>query len=256
MESSGKALKRIRIALRFFVFPVLALNSILIGPLLERQATADESVVFEQTLPQALRDAREKSSNLKAFSSSAQAAQHQADSAGAALYPNLSVQGSYFYQTEVPSLTLGPVGPVSFGTNSNYSVGPVLSYTLFDGGKIRDNAKSHDLLAKARETNTATQEKQMELSVRQAYFRVQYALKQLVLTSDLLKLSSAQSRDIDLRFHAGSSSKLDQIQARRGRNDEPLAFSGSSECTGLGISRSSGSDGRAQNDGYVSSCAG
>jgi outer membrane protein len=185
---------------------------------------AADAPVFTQSLSDALQKAKEKSADLKASTSLAEAAHHQADASHAALYPNLSIQGAQYYQTEVPALSLGSFGAFSLGTHDNYYVGPVLSYNLFDGGKDRANAKSFMLLAKARDTAAATQEQLLMLNVRQAYFRVQYALKQVTLTADLLKLSSAQRKDIDLRFKEGSSSRLDQVQAHRDVTSNALRF--------------------------------
>jgi outer membrane protein TolC len=125
------------------------------------------------------------------------------------------LQGNYYYQTDVPSLSVGPLGQVTFGTNDNYSVGLVGTYTLFNGGKDWKNADSFDLLAQGREKSFTAQEKQIELDVRIAYFKVQYGLRQLVLTSDSLKLSLSQEHDIDLRLKAGASSKLDLLQAQQ-----------------------------------------
>jgi outer membrane protein len=179
---------------------------------------------FEQDLPTAEKNAKEFSGNLKSSSSSAEAARHQAEAAHAPLLPNLSLQGNYYYQTQVPSLTEGPLGTLTFGTHNNYTVGPVLSYTVFDGGKDRNNLESNESLAKSRHENYRSQERQLELMVRQAYFQVQYGLKQLVLTSDSLKLSQSQSQDIDLRFRAGAASRLDQVTAHRDVMNYQLKF--------------------------------
>ena len=91
----------------------------------------------------------------------------------------------------------------------------MLSYNLFDGGHDRSNSNSADLLAQSREQNRKSQGAQLELGTRQTYFRVQYSLRQLELTVDSLKLSLAQSKDIELRFQAGASSRLDEVQAKR-----------------------------------------
>lgn len=187
-------------------------------------AFAAAAPAFSQSLDEALKAAKERSADLKAAGAQAEAARRGADAARAALYPNLSVQGYQFYQTRVPSIDFGGLGSFSFGTHDNYAVGPVLSYTLFDGGRDRGLAQSAALLAKARDAAAGTQEQLLALAVRQAYFRVQYALRQVSLTADLYRLSSAQSKDIDLRFREGSSSKLDQVQAHRDLTANALRF--------------------------------
>jgi outer membrane protein TolC len=178
------------------------------------KSLAEPSKEFKQTLNEAITEIKSDSPLLQSSVATAEAAHFQADGAKSNLLPNLSLQGNYFYQTNVPNLNIGPID-TNFGTHNNYSAGPVLSYTLFDGGKDRGNADSANLQALAREKGKKSQEAQLELSTKQAYFRVQYALRQLELTIDSLKLSLAQNKDIETRYHAGAASRLDEVQAKR-----------------------------------------
>ncbi|MBC7537640.1 MAG: TolC family protein [Bacteriovorax sp.] len=155
------------------------------------------------------------SESLKSILSSVESSQFQSKSAKASAYPNLSLQATYFYQTEVPKSSLGPVGSITFGTHNNYAIGPVLTYTLFDNNKESKSAQSYDLLALSKIENYKALKKQLELNIRQVYFRVQYALKELILTANSLKISQAEQRDIDLKWKAGASSRLDLTQAHR-----------------------------------------
>lgn len=171
---------------------------------------------FERSLEDAESKAKSFSGSLKASVAMVEASRFQARSAESALYPNLSLQGNYYYQTNVPNVALAPGFPtLNFGTHNNYSVGPVLNYTLFDAGKNRAAARSSDALADAKAEDLRTQTKLVQLLVRQAYFQVQYALKQLDLTADSLKLAQARSGDINQRLQAGAASRLDQVTAVR-----------------------------------------
>ena len=159
---------------------------------------------------------------LKASQESRSAAESQAQASRALLYPRLTFDGTYFYQTQIPQLNIGSLlgnpnfPPLSFGANSNYSIGPSLYHTLFDAGQIStDNAKSFETVAKARDADFKAYGYQLQLTVRMAYFRVQLNLKDLILTVDSLKLSETQDRDIQNRFKAGAASRLDAVNSRR-----------------------------------------
>ena len=127
----------------------------------------------------------------------------------------MSFQANYFYQTEVPSKAIGNLGVINFGNHNNYGIGPVLTYTVFDNHKTSKSAESYNFMAMSKKTNYLVQKKKLELKLRQVYFRSQYALRELTLTAKALKTSAAQERDINIKLRAGSSSQLDQTEARR-----------------------------------------
>jgi outer membrane protein TolC len=194
---------------------------------------------FSRTLGEAEAQCREHSGSLKAAEASRDAAREQAEAAGAPLYPRLSLEASYFYQTEVPSLTLplpppAPATTLSFGSHSNYSVGPTLTYTLFDAGASRGSWRSARAQAEAREEDLRSVDRQVLFTLRNSYSRVQLGLRQMALTSDSLKLAQAQYRDILLRFNAGAASRLDRSNAHREVLSYQLAFSEAQ--AGLGAS--------------------
>ncbi len=173
-----------------------------------------EIPLFKQGLQEATSQALANSNILKSATATSDAANSQAESASAGLLPNLSIMGAYSYQKEVQATVL-PFGNTILGEHENYAVGPVINYTLFDGGKDRAFAKSLELLAQVKKAGHASFKKQVELLIAQTYFRTQYALRELTHTAKLLKLSQDQGRDINLRFRAGAASRLDQTLAHR-----------------------------------------
>lgn len=183
---------------------------------LSRYAAADEGA-FSETLKQAESAALQNSGVIKAAKDGALAAQKQADASGAALYPNLSLQGNYFYQTNVPVLQVGPPGlgtPFQMGDYNNYAVGPVLTYTLFDGGGAGRLSESAQSMARAKLEDSKNTVKQILLNTRQAYAHVQLSIKNLTVTADSLRLSEARETDVRNRLRAGASSRLDSVNAR------------------------------------------
>ena len=178
-------------------------------------AFAHASAQYSLTLSQAESAALIHSSGLKSQQALIDAAQSQQLAADSLREPKLSVDATYYYQTHVSSKTLGSLGTFTFGDNNNFYLGPNLSYTLYDGGVLAQNAQAAENLVAAREMDLKTQTRWLRLQVQLAYFRVQLGLSNLLLTANALKLAQAQSSDIDLRYKAGAASRLDQISARK-----------------------------------------
>jgi len=188
---------------------------LLVLSLTSARALADDGRVFTETLPQAQGRAKDASAAVKSAQAGFEAAQSASKASFKKLLPNLSLTGSYFYQTNVPSETIPGLGNFTIGANNNYTIGPVLNYTLFAGFQDQKNYQSADVLSQAREADRSVRERNLKLNLNLTYFRAQLALKNVALTADNLALSQAQSRDIGLRFNAGASSKLDHISAER-----------------------------------------
>ncbi|MFC1501298.1 TolC family protein [Elusimicrobiota bacterium] len=75
----------------------------------------------------------ESSSLLKAYEFDENALKYKAKSVGANLYPRLSIEGSYTYIDVVPEIDMPLISPrpVKLSDNTNYSVGPVLRWTVW-----------------------------------------------------------------------------------------------------------------------------
>src|ERR1700733_8586339 len=74
---------------------------------------ADQNV-FELTLSSAEQQALNTSHRLKSFSADEQAAKLQSDAQFANLLPKLSLQGSYNYYANVPTISLAGSPPIPF----------------------------------------------------------------------------------------------------------------------------------------------
>ena len=194
-------------------FIILFINVLIVGSDLCRASTPS----FELTLRDAEKQSLQASNQLKSALSTQAAASEQADAGYANLWPRLSLEGTYRYVTTVPTVQLPIPGipPLQFGANSNYSIGPTLSYQFWDTGSTRSAYHSLVKLAEARKEDQRNAELQLLMSVRMAYVRVQLALEQMRLVSDSLNLARAQNRDIEVNFRAGASSKLDWVNSQR-----------------------------------------
>jgi outer membrane protein TolC len=144
----------------------------------------------------------------------AQGAEDQTHAQRSRLWPVLSVDGSYRYQTEVPTIKVNPLSPgIELGDNPNYSIGPALAWLAWDSGAIKNSAKALSHQAAAREQDVRATENQLRLAARVGVFHVQGSAERLRLLADGLRLAQAQRNDVRVRTQAGAASRQDLLQA-------------------------------------------
>lgn len=167
------------------------------------------------TLDQAERAALAHSPILKQASSNLAAAQAQVEAQFAQLVPRATADGAFQYQTVVPKFSPAPGAPaVQFGAHDNWSIGPSVSYTLWDQGALRSAWRSQKALASSDEAQRELVARQVLLATRLDYFQVQLALEQERSEIDSLRIAEAQFRDIDSRLRAGAANRIDWLSAR------------------------------------------
>jgi len=167
------------------------------------------------TLAQAENAALGHSPLLKAAQSNLAAAEAQVGAQLALLTPRVTLDAAYQYQTIVPRLSLAPGLPsFQFGSHDSYSIGPTVSYTLWDQGSLLNAWRSQKALASSQEAQRDLIRRQVLLMTRLDYFQVQLALEQERSLADSLKLAQAQDRDIESRFRAGAASRIDSLSAQ------------------------------------------
>lgn len=166
-----------------------------------------------------LRDAEEQglrfSNIIKSSKASEESSQEQASAKFRSLLPKLDLKGFYQYNFSLPEFKLGDQIPMNFGTPNNFSVGPYLSYTLWDFNSNKNSYQAASLMAQAKEEEVKSSKLKILRSVREAYIQVQRGLEELRLTNDTLELSKAQERDIANRYKNGAASRLDLVTSRR-----------------------------------------
>ena len=179
-------------------------------------AAAPVPQIFSLSLAEAEQAALAHSPILKGAASDLQSAQSQVEVQLSQLLPSVTLDGNYQYQTEVPALSLLPGAPsFQFGTHNGYSVGPELSYTLWDRSGLLNAWRSQKALAGSQEAQRDLVRRQVRLMTRLDYFQVQLSLEQERSLIDSLRLAQAQYRDINSRFRAGASSRIDWLSAHQ-----------------------------------------
>jgi outer membrane protein len=145
----------------------------------------------------------------------ARSAEQYANSLNAPLYPRLSFDANYRYNSVVPVLTPAFPGalPQRLGDNANWSVGPTLTYTLWEDNASLNTLKAAEAIAQARTFSRDNVHRQTLLSVRTAYFQVALAAEQVTITSDAVVLAQSQYNDIRTRARGGTASRYDELSA-------------------------------------------
>ena len=150
---------------------------------------------------------------LKATQSERAAAAHQADAQWATYFPKLSFEANGKYVSEIPKLRIG-LTDQPFGDNESYSLGPTLSYVLWDSGIRRHTYKSLRLLQDARSFEVAAVQRQLLFNTRMSYLQAQISAEKFRYVSDVLASVQRQTTDIEKRFRAGSVNRLDYLNSQ------------------------------------------
>ncbi|NNN05028.1 MAG: TolC family protein [Elusimicrobia bacterium] len=189
--------------------------SILLAVFLATGARA-QPPTFSLTLEQAEIAARAHSQELKAAAEQSAAAKDAAGAQFASLFPRLSLDGFYQYQAVLPQLALFPnQTPLAFGAQHERSIGPSLSWTLWDEGALYKSWKSQQAAATSQDDRTRLTELQTVLSARLAYAQAQLAREQVRLLGDSVALADAQYADVARRRGAGAASRIDELSSHQ-----------------------------------------
>lgn len=178
-----------------------------------RAGTSDK--LAQLSLPEIEIQALENSFTKKAVNAEYDSVVNKIDSQNSLRYPKITLEGNYKYISEVPTLSFPGGAKTAFGDNTNYSIGPVLTWTLWDFGSIKNSIKGSESLLKSKEAEKNFSNRQILLNARLAYFRVQLRIEQQKMVSDSLKLAESQHRDIQNRISAGLSNRIDLLSAHK-----------------------------------------
>lgn len=140
---------------------------------------------------------------------------------GARRLPQIDLEGSYTHIETVPELTTS-MGTVTLGDNQNYSVGPVLSYNLFDAGALRKTLSSLKQIEQSKTFEKKYIEVMSRFAARLSYLNVIIADEQYHLSIESFKLSQSQNNDIKKKRKLGASSQLSLSISNRDLLDQKL----------------------------------
>ncbi len=168
--------------------------------------------VFSLTMIQAEEAARGHALDVKAAVEDAASTRDVSDAQFAALIPRLSLDGYYRYQSQVPAFSVSPgTPPRPFGDHRATSIGPALTWTLWDEGGLYRTWKSQKAGARSREETQRLAGILATQAARMAYVQVQLAREKVRLLADSVALADARYSDVRKRLEAGAASRLDAL---------------------------------------------
>ncbi len=171
---------------------------------------------FSLTMSEAEAAARAHALEVKAAGEESASARDRADAAFSTLLPRLTLDGYYRYQTEVPSFAVVPGQPAQpFGSNRATSIGPTLSWTLWDEGALYKTWRAQQASARSTEAAERLAATQATEAARLAYVQVQLAREKVLLLADSVGLADAQYADIEKRLRAGAASRIDSLSSHQ-----------------------------------------
>jgi outer membrane protein TolC len=177
---------------------------------------AAEAPRFSLTMAEAESAARAHALDVKAAGEESAGARARADAAFSPLLPRLTLDGYYRYQTEVPRFSVVPGQPPQpFGSNRATSIGPTLTWTLWDEGALRKTWRAEQAGARSLEERERLAATQATQAARLAYVQVQLAREKVRLLADSVALADAQYADIEKRLRAGAVSRIDSLSSHQ-----------------------------------------
>jgi outer membrane protein len=188
---------------------------ILIFVLLHSGATSasDNSITLTREYIES--EAIKSAHNIKTLSAEVDAFKNRVDIQQSLRFPKISLDGSYKYITEVPTLKFPGGASSKFGDNQNYSIGPILTWTLLDFGNLKYLVNSFKASENAKVAESESVRRQVIFNARLNYFKVQLRIEQQHLVSDSLKLVESQYKDIQNKINVGSSNRIDLLSAHK-----------------------------------------
>ncbi|NLO92050.1 MAG: TolC family protein [Elusimicrobia bacterium] len=184
--------------------------ALLFGP---AQANCETRV--EISLAETQRQALAFSPELKAAHEQENAARESMLAAQADRYPRLTFDGNYKYVSRIPEISLANGSAMKLGDYNTYSLGPTLSWRLWDNGAISSSGLALEAGYRAKKEQRLALEKRLRLNARLAYVRAQAANEKARLLADGLKISQSQYGDISASVRAGSKNRIDELVAHR-----------------------------------------
>ncbi len=137
--------------------------------------------------------------------------------------PRINLESNYRFQSEIPKAHIGPT-EIQFGQHHNYSIGPVITYKLYDGGTDAKATESTSALIQAKFLEQKDLRLKTILETQQSYVNVQLGMEELQLVEATLKLVQARIKSIEERVQGGNASELELLSVQREESQLKLRY--------------------------------
>ncbi|HLJ50278.1 MAG TPA: TolC family protein [Bryobacteraceae bacterium] len=152
---------------------------------------------------QAVKDAFEHRSDLKAAEAQLRAAERALDAAHAERLPTVSLNGNY-----------GVLGPNPTQTHGVFTVTGGVSVPIWQGGRIKGDVQQADATVRQRQAEFADQRGRVEQEVRTAVIELETAAGQVQLAESNRGYAAETLREAQDRFHLGVATTVEVVQAQ------------------------------------------
>ena len=186
------------------------------------QAKAAPSDTFRLSLEEAVATGLRVGDEIRLANAQADIAEAQFDAAFSSMLPQLRVSSTFGRTFE--NARSAAVNPVFAQTNA-YTVNANLSQTLFQGGRLYNNARSTARLASAARLDAEERRALFTVEIQRAYMNALLAERLTQLQETNLQLASSRLTQVQQFQTAGRAAQYDVLRARVERaNIEPLAI--------------------------------
>ena len=165
------------------------------------------------TLDDAIKKSQQNSLAIQAANSVTASASLKADSIASTRLPRLSIDGTYKNQSIVPEASIGP-NKIKLTDNVNYSIGPTISWTIWDSGQKANLEKSATAMAELKMSQAKLIRKQNVFNTQVAYVQSALSYELNENSEQALGLAKIQNKDISNRLKSGTASKLDFLSSQ------------------------------------------
>lgn len=140
-------------------------------------------------------------------------AREELESLQASRYPKLSLTGHFQSIEDVPKIKVGLIEQ-NLSDHHQYSIGPTLTYNLWDGGYKKHLAESLQWAEKSALIEKKIAETDTKFRLRSSYVKAQLAVVTYKLSQDSLRVAKEQAMDIQNKYRAGAISRVDLLSSR------------------------------------------
>jgi len=166
----------------------------------------------ELSLEQAIELALSHSYTVKGSSHDSAAAAFDLKAARAQRFPTFSLNVTSFYTDEVPSINL-PLTTIGFGARQNYQADMKLSAPLFTGGRISNQIRMQNEIARAGSEALLAERLMVAYSTRKAYLELLAAAAIFNSAKASLERTKIIQQDVIDLFRNGMADSLDILDA-------------------------------------------
>jgi outer membrane protein TolC len=179
------------------------------------------------TLDEAIRIGKDQSKTMKASSMKVEAASAKASETKTALFPSLKLEAGYKRLSDVDPFQVSlPIFPtpvtISPVVLDNYNLKVSLQQPLFTGFRLRSNARAAELSATAAEFDHRSDEADLVLNIKSAYWMLYQTLEVKKLVDENVNRLDTHVKDTEALMNAGIATRNDLLKIQVQRSNARL----------------------------------